>query len=45
MKKSKMPYNIGNRGFSGKYPENTVLGFKKVIEEGYWQKYSKINKL
>ena len=26
--------NIAHRGFSGKYPENTMLAFKKAIEAG-----------
>jgi glycerophosphoryl diester phosphodiesterase len=25
--------NIAHRGFSGKYPENTMLAFKKAVEE------------
>ena len=26
--------NFGHRGFSGKYPENTMLAFKKAVEAG-----------
>ena len=26
--------NFGHRGFSGKYPENTMLAFKKAFEAG-----------
>ena len=26
--------NIAHRGFSGNYPENTMLAFKKAIEAG-----------
>lgn len=26
--------NIAHRGFSGKYPENTMLAFEKAIEAG-----------
>ena len=26
--------NFGHRGFSGKYPENTMLAFEKAIEVG-----------
>ena len=26
--------NIAHRGFSGKYPENTLLAFQKAIEAG-----------
>lgn len=29
-----MVKNIAHRGFSGKYPENTLLAFKKAIETG-----------
>lgn len=29
-----MTKNFAHRGFSGKYPENTMLAFKKAIEEG-----------
>ncbi len=29
-----MTKNIAHRGFSGKYPENTMLAFKKAIEVG-----------
>ncbi|MCQ2479658.1 MAG: glycerophosphodiester phosphodiesterase [Clostridia bacterium] len=29
-----MTKNIAHRGFSGKYPENTMLAFKKAIEAG-----------
>lgn len=27
-----MTKNIAHRGFSGKYPENTMLAFQKAIE-------------
>ena len=26
--------NFAHRGFSGKYPENTMLAFKKALEAG-----------
>lgn len=26
--------NFAHRGFSGKYPENTILAFQKALEEG-----------
>ena len=26
--------NFAHRGFSGKYPENTLLAFSKAVEEG-----------
>lgn len=29
-----MVKNIAHRGFSGKYPENTMLAFEKALEEG-----------
>ena len=29
-----MTKNFAHRGFSGKYPENTLLAFSKAIEEG-----------
>ena len=29
-----MTKNFAHRGFSGKYPENTILAFKKAIEAG-----------
>lgn len=29
----KTTLNIAHRGFSGKYPENTMVAFKKAIEE------------
>ena len=29
-----MTKNFAHRGFSGKYPENTLLVFSKAIEEG-----------
>ena len=29
-----MAKNFAHRGFSGKYPENTMLAFKKAIESG-----------
>ncbi|HCJ76546.1 glycerophosphodiester phosphodiesterase family protein [Thermoguttaceae bacterium LCP21S3_D4] len=29
-----MVKNIAHRGFSGKYPENTMLAFEKAIEAG-----------
>lgn len=30
----KKPLNIAHRGFSGKYPENTMLAFEKAVEAG-----------
>ena len=29
-----MTKNFAHRGFSGKYPENTMLAFRKAVEEG-----------
>ena len=29
-----MTKNFAHRGFSGKYPENTLLAFRKAIEAG-----------
>ena len=29
-----MTINIAHRGFSGKYPENTLLSFEKALELG-----------
>lgn len=29
-----MTYNFAHRGFSGKYPENTMLAFQKAVEAG-----------
>ena len=29
-----MALNFGHRGFSGRYPENTMLAFEKAIEAG-----------
>ncbi len=29
------PLNLAHRGFSGKYPENTMIAFKKALEEGH----------
>ena len=29
-----MTKNIAHRGFSGKYPENTMLAFRKALETG-----------
>lgn len=29
-----MTLNIGHRGFSGLYPENTMLSFQKALEAG-----------
>ena len=29
-----MTKNFAHRGFSGKYPENTILAFQKAIEVG-----------
>ena len=26
--------NLGHRGFSGKYPENTMLAYRKAVEAG-----------
>ncbi len=31
---SNKPLNFGHRGFAGKYPENTMLSFRKAIEAG-----------
>ena len=28
------PKNFAHRGYSGKYPENTMLAFKKAVEAG-----------
>ena len=28
------PKNFAQRGYSGKYPENTMLAFKKAVEAG-----------
>lgn len=30
----KKPLNFAHRGFSGKYPENTMLAFQKAFEVG-----------
>jgi len=30
-----MSKNIAHRGYSGIYPENTILAYRKVIEVGY----------
>ncbi|HAH78517.1 MAG TPA: hypothetical protein DCL64_03215, partial [Ruminococcaceae bacterium] len=29
-----MTKNFAHRGFSGKYPENTMLAFEKAVEAG-----------
>ena len=29
-----MAKNIAHRGFSGRYPENTMLAFEKALEAG-----------
>lgn len=29
------PLNLAHRGFSSKYPENTMIAFKKALEEGH----------
>ena len=35
-----MTKNFAHRGFSGKYPENTMLAFEKAIES--WSRWNRI---
>ena len=36
-----MTRNFAHRGYSGKYPENTMLAFRKAVEAGYLEEGSR----